>query len=149
MKLYLITIAVSILILITAMGFHLWPEEKFEPLYGPGFSTPQEVMKVEVHAGEMLYVTGVVKCNRLDYPITVTVSSQWRRIDNGGQIVVGDLAEAGGTLNPGCYHPKDFEHQLPTELEPGLWVYEGVNTTYRGADIQAKFWTTEPFRVVP
>ncbi len=125
-----------------------WPNDVYAPMYGSGFDEPQVVLEDEVKIDGSITTVGVVKCNKLDHPISVTGNSKWRRIDNGGQLQIPDPPRSGGQLQPGCYDPRTFENKLPEGVTPGVWVHEGENSTYRGEERQTLWWTTESFRVV-
>lgn len=147
MKVPFIAAFITVTAIVVSWATVLWPDSAYDPMYGSGFDEPQQVVEMIVVVGGSITVVGVVKCNKEDFPISVSGVSQWRRIDDGGVTLVPDPPRGGGKLQPGCYEPRTFDNKLPEGVTPGLWVYEGINSTYHGQQRQSLHWTTEPFRV--
>ena len=122
-----------------------------DPLYGPAYEQPQQIVRAEIKAGDDLEVMGVVKCNRSDEDILVVGVSNWRKIDNG-EVAADPIPHRSGTLvipANSCTEPRDFKNPTKEFFSPGAWVLEGHDRPETGKGTGVTKGYANEFRIVP
>jgi hypothetical protein len=96
--------------------------------------------------GGSLFISGV-KCNNSDETVAVTGSSNFRRVDERGVVVVPHTNLATVITPPGCV-TRVWENVLPLSVTPGTWVLQGFGQAAKGKNTQIEGWETDEFTVI-
>jgi hypothetical protein len=143
----------TLLVVGSLTGVNLYDQyaigDSFEPLVGSAYESPQLVDREWYRPGETVYASGK-KCNTLGGDVLVTGRSSWRRIDNGGTLI-SETLRGSIVISPGVGDDcpiRNWENKIPADLEPGVWVYMGVDEAYMDGKIQRVPWTTEDFMII-